>query len=131
MLSGGCHCGEIKFEVPDQAAFSTVCYCHDCRRQSGAPMLAWAMVPKAAVLIQGKPKIYSSSESGQRSFCPTCGAGLFFSNGILDRMGMMQVRIAALDDPNSISPRVQVQTAERVGWVGSLHDLPAFERFPS
>ncbi|MGY3587810.1 hypothetical protein ACVIGB_003139 [Bradyrhizobium sp. USDA 4341] len=94
-------------------------------------MLAWAMVPKAAVLIQGKPKIYSSSESGQRSFCPMCGAGLFFSNGILDRMGMMQVRIAALDDPNSISPRVQVQTAERVGWVGSLHDLPAFERFPS
>ena len=94
-------------------------------------MLAWAMVPKAAVSIQGKPKVYSSSESAQRSFCPTCGAGLFFGNGILDQMGMMQVRIAALDDPNSISPRVQVQTAERVGWVGSLHDLPAFERFPS
>lgn len=88
------------------------------------------MVPRAAVSIQGKPKLYSSSESGQRSFCPACGAGLFFSNGILDQMGMMQVRIAALDDPNAIAPKVQVQTAERVGWVGLLHDLPAFERFP-
>lgn len=94
-------------------------------------MLAWAMVPKAAVSLQGKPNVYSSSENGRRSFCPTCGAGLFFSNGILDQMGMMQVRIAALDDPNSIPPKVQVQAAERVGWVGSLHDLPVFERFPS
>lgn len=131
MLRGGCHCGAVKFEVPDQAAFSTVCHCHDCRRQSGAPMLAWAMVPKAAVAVQGQPKVYSSSESGQRSFCPACGAGLFFSNGMLDNMGMMQVRIAALDDPDSIAPKVQVQTAERIGWVASLHDVPAFERFPS
>ena len=52
-------------------------------------MLAWAMVPRAAVSIQGKPKLYSSSENGQRSFCPACGAGLFFSNGILVQMGMM------------------------------------------
>jgi hypothetical protein len=77
MLHGRCHCGEIQFEVPDQAVFSTICHCHDCKRQSGAPMLAWAMVPKAAVSIQGEPKVYSSSASGKRSFCPTCGTGLF------------------------------------------------------
>src|ERR1700675_985445 len=111
MLHGRCHCGEIQFEVPDQAAFSTICHCHDCKRQSGAPMLAWAMVPKDAVSIQGEPKVYSSSASGKRSFCPTCGTGLFFTNAPLDQMGMMQVRIAALDDPNAIKPKVQVQIA--------------------
>ncbi|WMT71186.1 GFA family protein [Bradyrhizobium sp. Ash2021] len=84
-------------------------------------MLAWPMVPKAAVSIQGEPKVYSSSASRKRSFCPTCGTGLFFTNAPLDQMGMMQVRIAALDDPNAIKPKVQVQIAERVGWMASLH----------
>ena len=43
---------------------------------------------------------------------------------------MMQVRIAALDDPDAIPPQVQVQKAERVKWMASAHELPAFKRFP-
>lgn len=130
MLHGRCHCNSIQFEMPDQAAASSVCYCDDCRKQSGAPMLAWAMVPEAKVSITGKPNVYSSSEGGQRSFCGSCGTGLFFTNALLAQMGMMQVRIAALDDPDAIPPQMQVQTAERVKWMASAHELPAFERFP-
>jgi hypothetical protein len=130
MLHGQCHCGAIQFDIPDQARHSAICHCNDCRKQSGAPFLAWAMVPAASVVVRGAPKVYASSETGRRSFCGACGAGLFFTNAILDRMGMMQVRIAALDDPNAIAPKMQVQTAERIDWVASAHELPAFERFP-
>ena len=93
-------------------------------------MLAWAMVPKPALSIQGEPSVYSSSANGRRSFCASCGTGLFFTNAPLDQMGMTQVRIAALDDPNAIQPKVQVQVAERIGWMESLHEIPAFDRFP-
>ena len=130
MLHGKCHCGQIEFDIPRHVAFSTVCHCKDCRGQSGAPILAWAMVPKGAVTIKGVPKVYSSSENGRRSFCPSCGTGLFFTNAPLEQMGMMQVRIAALDDPNAIKPKAQVQTAERVGWVEFLSQIPGFDRFP-
>ncbi|WP_313902324.1 GFA family protein [Methylobacterium sp. E-005] len=130
MLLGRCHCNSIQLEMPDQVAASSVCYCDDCRKQSGAPMVAWAMVPEATVSITGKPTVYNSSEGGRRSFCGSCGTGLFFSNALLAQMGMMQVRIAALDDPNAIPPQMQVQTAERVKWMESADELPAFERFP-
>lgn len=130
MLHGRCHCGAVRFQTPDEAAHSTLCYCEDCRRQSGAPVLAWAMFPEAAVSVEGEPKVYRSSESGRRSFCGACGTGLFFTNEPLRRMGMIQVRIAALDDPEAIAPRMQVQTADRAGWMASAHALPAFERFP-
>ena len=43
---------------------------------------------------------------------------------------MVQVRIAALDHPEAITPKMQVQTAERVTWLDSVHDISAFERFP-
>lgn len=61
MLLGRCHCSSIQFQMPDQAVASSVCYCGDCRKHSGAPMLAWAMVPKDAVSVTGEPKVYNSS----------------------------------------------------------------------
>lgn len=130
MLHGRCHCGAIQFEMPSEAKFATVCNCIDCRRQSGAPVVAWAMVPADQVVVRGEPKVYSSSESGRRSFCGSCGTGLFFRNATLARMGMVQVRIAALDDPDAIPPTMQVQTAEQIGWMGSAHTLPRCEGFP-
>jgi hypothetical protein len=130
MLHGRCHCGAIQFGMPDQVAHSAICYCSDCRKQSGAPMVAWAMVRADQVVVRGEPRVYASSETGRRSFCAACGAGLFFKNAILEQMGMMQVRIAALDAPDAVAPKVQVHTAERINWVASAHELPAFERFP-
>lgn len=127
---GGCHCGKVRFEIAGQALHSTICHCKDCRGQSGAPILAWAMVPAEQLSTSGEAKNYRSSETGERFFCGECGTGLFFSNAPLRQMGMIQVRIAALDDPGAIAPAMQVQTAERIGWMASAHDLPSFERFP-
>ena len=95
-------------------------------------MLAWAMVPKDAVSVTGDLRVYASSATGRRSFCGWCGTGLFLINAPLEGMGMMQVRIAALDDPDAIAPQMQVQTAERPTWMEPVHELPALRetRFP-
>ena len=88
------------------------------------------MVVAKTVSLRGETSVYLSSESGRRSFCGKCGTGLFFTNALLEQMGMMQVRIATLDSPSAIAPTMQVQTAEQVEWMVSAHKLPAFERFP-
>lgn len=89
------------------------------------------MIPAADLKIDGAPNEYASSESGCRSFCGSCGTGLFFSNAPLRQMGMVQVRIAALDDPNAVTPKMQVQVAERIAWMTALDQLPTFDRFPA
>lgn len=131
MLQGGCHCGAVRFSVTEPPVFATVCHCRDCQKQSGAPFLAWAMVSKGAMTVQGTTAVYNSSATGRRSFCARCGSGLFFINGPLAEMEMIQVRIAALDDPGAVKPMLQVQAAERIGWVAELHCVPAVERFPT
>lgn len=130
---GRCHCGEIRFEISGDAVHSSMCHCRDCRGQSGAPVAAWAMVPTANLMVEGVPREYASSETGRRSFCGSCGTGLFFSNAPLRQMEMVQVRIAALEDPNAIAPKmqVQVQVAERIGWMTAVDQLPVFNRFPT
>lgn len=129
-LTGGCHCGAIRYEVEGDALTHALCHCADCRRHAGAPMVGWAMYPQATVRItQGIPKIYHSSQHGRRQFCPNCGTGLFYTNAEI-LPNLIDVQSATYDDPNAVPARIQIQVAERISWMEHVHELPAFERYP-
>lgn len=128
--SGRCLCGAVRYHLSGAPQTVALCHCRDCQRGAGAPMVAWAMFPENALtLTQGQPKTINSSGTAMRSFCPECGTGLFYRNAVA-LPGIVDVQTATLDDPDALPPQVQIQTAERVGWMQNLHELPAFERFP-
>ena len=129
MPSGGCHCGAVRYEMTAEVAHHALCHCTDCRKASGAPATAWAMAAADQVTITGEPVTYASSEHGRRLFCGACGTSLFYTNDVVFP-GMIDVQSATLDDPDSIPLQAQIQTAERIGWMRHLDDLPAFERYP-
>jgi hypothetical protein len=129
-ITGGCHCGAIRYEARGEALTHALCHCSDCRRHAGAPMVGWTMYPEAAVTVtRGTPRIYASSEHGRRHFCPECGTGLFYANAAI-LQGIIDVQSATYDDPAAIPPRIHIQTAERLPWMTRLHELPEFERYP-
>lgn len=129
MLTGRCHCGAVAYEMAGETIHQALCHCTDCRRASGAPMVAWAMVPADRVKIEGETRAYASSEHGRRHFCAACGTGLFYTNEAVFP-GLIDVQTATLDDPDAIAPTMQIQVAERIGWMATAHELPAFERYP-
>jgi hypothetical protein len=43
---------------------------------------------------------------------------------------MIDVQTCTLDDPDALAPAIHVQTAERLQWMVTAHELPAFERYP-
>jgi hypothetical protein len=129
MLEGGCHCGAVRYEMPGQAIHQALCHCHDCRRHSGAPMVAWGLVPEDKLTVKGETTTYASSEDGRRQFCPKCGTGLFYTNATIFP-GQIDVQIATLDDPDAIPPTAQIQVADRLGWMERLNEMAQFERYP-
>lgn len=129
MLHGQCHCGQVQYEMPEEVAHHALCHCTDCRRCSGAPAVAWALAPRDKVTITGNLKSYRSSEHAVRQFCPECGTGLFYLNEQIFP-GMVDVQSATLDDPGGMPIQAQIQTAERIGWMEDVHELPGFERYP-
>ena len=130
MLTGGCHCGAVRYEATSLPDRHSLCHCTDCRRSAGAPFVAWAILPINDVkVIAGEPRIRASSDHGRRHFCADCGTGLFYSNDAIFP-GQIDVQTATLDDPDAIPAQAQIQTAERIGWMEKLNDLPAFERYP-
>ena len=129
-LTGGCHCGAIRYEVEGEPLTHALCHCSDCRRHSGSPMVSWTMYPQAAVKItKGSPKEYQSSQHGRRYFCAQCGTGLLYSNAEV-LPGLIDVQSATYDDPDAVPARVHIQVAERIGWMKHAHELPQFDRYP-
>jgi hypothetical protein len=131
-ITGGCHCGEIRYELHGEPLHGgqTLCHCSDCRRAAGAPIVGWAMYPEDALtVLQGEGREYASSEHGRRWFCSTCGTGLFYRNQQM-LPGLVDVQAATLDDPEAVPAAAHIQVAERVSWMAQAHQLPTFDRFP-
>ena len=119
--TGGCHCGAIRYAVSGEPKHVALCHCSDCRKSAGAPMVGWT---------KGEPVVFNSSGTALRSFCGKCGTGLFYRNEAF-LPGIVDIQSATFDDPDVLPPGIHIQTAERLGWMESAHELPAFERFPS
>ncbi|SDD47882.1 GFA family protein [Belnapia rosea] len=129
VLTGRCHCGAIRYEMPAEVLHHALCHCGDCRRHAGAPMVAWAMVPAGQLKVTGQPKVYRSSDHGRRHFCEKCGTGLFYVNEAM-LPGMVDIQTGTLDDPGALPAQAHIQVAERIGWMETAHALPSFDRYP-
>lgn len=128
--TGHCHCGAINYELAGDPLNHALCHCGDCQRHSGAPMVGWAMFTEDSLTVtKGEPKIYSSSEHARRHFCGDCGSGLFYLNEDM-LPGVVDIQSATLDDPEKLPPEAHIQIAERLNWMESAHELPAFDRYP-
>ena len=129
-ITGGCHCGAIRYEISGEAIVHALCHCTDCRRHAGAPMVGWSMYAADALkVMKGKPKLYKSSEHGRRQFCADCGSGLFYTNDNI-MPGIVDIQSGTYDDPDAVPATMHIQVAERIHWMERAHELPTFERYP-
>jgi hypothetical protein len=131
MIGGGCRCGAVRYEAevtqPDRHG---LCHCEHCQRSAGAPAVAWLAVPKDTFRVtQGEAVRWDGEGGAERYFCGACGTGLYYFN---DKVlpGIADIQSATLDDPHAFAPTVQIQCAERLGYMADLNALPEFERFP-
>jgi hypothetical protein len=68
MLTGGCFCGAIRYEVEGTPFHATNCHCSICRRTTGAPFVTWFSVrPSDFRIVEGEPMRFNSTERYDRS----------------------------------------------------------------
>lgn len=128
--AGGCHCGAVRYEVEGTPQHVALCHCKDCRKSAGAPMVAWAAFSEAEFrLTKGEPKVFNSSGTALRSFCADCGTGVAYRNEAF-LPGIVDIQAATLDNPEAFPAGAHIQTAERIGWMETAHELHGFERYP-
>lgn len=127
--TGACLCGAIRYEIwHTQNDMADYCHCEQCRRASGAPVVAWVEVaPERFRITQGMAKPFPSSSRATRWFCPDCGTQLYMTDAANRSVG---VTLGTLDDPGAVPPTVHGWEAERVGWFQVADDLPRYPQTP-
>jgi hypothetical protein len=114
--TGGCLCGQVRFEAHGEPDRVGMCHCLDCRKHHGAVFYAAAIYPAAAVTISGKYQSYQG-----RAFCPVCGSSVFARTG-----DELEIHLGALDEPNQFEPSYETWTDRRETW---LPDMSTTQKF--
>lgn len=122
MLTGGCHCGAIRYRAEGRPYHPTLCHCSDCQRSSGAPVMAWfTVVSDSFHLIRGEMRYYESSPGVQRGFCEACGCSLSWGK----RDGAeIDIATASLDSPEAVPPQDHTWFGSRQPWMQPGDALP-------
>ena len=124
VLTGGCHCGQVRYEARGGTRDGALCHCTDCRGVSGAPAIAWfTVVADDFAFTAGTPMRYASSDRALRQFCGACGTQLTFAEHAYEGR-RIDIATASLDDPEAAPPSVHIYVHSRLGWMRGLDALP-------
>jgi hypothetical protein len=125
VTTGGCLCGDIRYEsvgAPDRVFH---CHCDSCRRHVSSAVATFACVFRDAFrFTHGVPGIYESSPGVRRSFCPRCGSPVAYeADRIPDEIHLYH---GTLTDPGAVCPTAHVHVAEQLAWFEVLDELPRY-----
>jgi len=118
LLSGGCACGDIRYECEADPVFMLNCHCRDCQKANGGAFAAILAVPEAAVQMRGEPRYYAvvggSGNPVHRGFCQTCGSQVTIKIG--RRPDVLGLQAGCLDDPSVYRPTKDLFTSSAQAW---------------
>ena len=131
--SGGCACGDIRYDISGEPIFMNDCQCRDCQQTSGTGHGSYlTFASRKAVTLKGEATHWDMvAESGNvktRSFCPACGSPVYLTFAAMPEL--FTIHAASLDDPGRYKPQVVTYVARGHAWDQVSQALPKFDRMP-
>ena len=102
-----CSCGQLRLTVEGEPVRVSICHCLACQRRTGSVFGVQARFEEGQVTTDGASRQYIrvSDEGGKRaffSFCPDCGATVFYITEATP--GIVAVPVGAFADPSFPAP---------------------------
>ena len=132
--TGGCLCGEVRYELVGSSEWTGYCHCESCRKHTGAPVVAYVSFPAAQVTwTSGERELYESSPGRFRAFCRNCGTSLTWevsSGAAWGDREIVEVHISTLDNPDDFPPTNHCFYRERISWFDTADNLTRYDGAP-
>jgi hypothetical protein len=117
-----CSCEQLRLTAEGDPVRISVCHCLACQRRTGSAFGVQVRFPAENVRIEGRfseyVRISDEGEARTFSFCPECGATVFYTTEFQPEH--IVVPVGAFTDPAFPEPWVSVWEKRRHPWV----DLP-------
>ena len=131
-VTGGCLCGQVRYEGAGKPTRAVVCHCRDCQRATGSAFAVFIGVPAETVAFQGSLKTFHGrGDSGrpvERSFCADCGSPVTI--GVTLRPEMTFFAAGTLDDASIVRPVRQLWCDSAQPWVDLGHAIERVAKGP-
>jgi hypothetical protein len=122
ILSGGCECGAVRYEISAEPIMMFNCHCRTCQKVSGGPYVPVVLVPaKAFKITQGSLRYhFTDTVRGERhphkrGFCPDCGSRLTGGESNKPRP-WMAVTASSLDDSSRYHAQFDIFVSHAQPW---------------
>ncbi len=135
MLTGGCLCGGVRWELSEPPLAASYCHCTRCQRRSGTAASAQARVaPGSLRIVQGEELVREWVPPGDgwpKCFCSVCGSALWSRSREEPRD--YSVRLGTFDGDPGVRPSYHQFVAFAAPWEPLPDDgLPRYdERRPA
>jgi len=125
LVTGGCICGAVRYEINAPAISTGYCHCSCCRKFSGSAVNAWTAFPASSVrFLAEEPLYFSTTPIAKRGFCSKCGASLTYKLVQPRETAYLVLHTSSLDQPESFAPSVHSGIESKLPWFDILDDLP-------
>ena len=112
--TGGCACGQVRFEARGEPYRVGVCHCLTCRKALGAPFNFYVVFPTESVTVGGDVQVFNSSEHGRRYSCQDCGSPIYSH---YDKPDEIDLYGGSFDEPGLWQPTYELWTRRREPWL--------------
>ena len=133
-LDGRCLCGAVTYTSEAEPAFTAVCHCRDCQRQTGTAFSVIVGVPAESFELNGElsEHVTIGEDHGletKRRFCPACGSPVMSEADAMP--DVVFIKAGTLDDPSWLAPQLEVWGKSAQPWVQPTEGRPRMERGPN
>lgn len=125
--SGGCQCGQVRYQLHAGQHQLNVCHCRDCQLQSGSAFGMSLVVPKSIFQVtEGKLSHFlTESASGREktcAFCGHCGVRIYNTTS-----RYRSIKPGTLDDCSWLAPQAHYWISQKQSWIRLPSDVACFE----
>ncbi|MEE9607599.1 MAG: GFA family protein [Myxococcota bacterium] len=127
VMSGGCLCERVRFEVTAPFLRANHCDCSRCRKHSGTAVCSQARVWREQFRLLGGEesiRVYGRGQGAVKAFCIECGSSLF--GGSWPDGRQLSIRLGAMDGDPGIRPQFHSFVDSRAPWDEIADDLPRY-----
>lgn len=127
MITGGCLCGGVRYEVRGSFLRAGHCHCSRCRRHSGAAVSTQGRVASQDFsLVSGAHlvRVYKPEGGAVKAFCSVCGSSLF--GGSWPDGPEVSIRLGSVDGDPGIRPQFHTHVDSKAVWDEITDQLPQY-----
>ena len=133
-ITGGCSCGNVRYELKEEPMFIHCCHCHLCQQQTGSAFITHAFIEDSNLVIHSGELGSFQGPSGSVGkhtvkACNNCGAAIVSYFGPTTHLAI--IKVGTFDNPSSSPPNAHIFTETMVAWIKVPNNIKCYKQFYS